>query len=315
MKVLPPQICPTLLLLLLSTYGIIAQYVSPPGYTNLTKSAFINSLVSQMTIPEMVMQLFLMFGDSVVGPDSDNSLYDQSLYPAPSDVGIGVIHDWYPLNTSYVNGLQQLNLEKSRLKIPFLHTGECLHGVGSFQQSMFPQSIGMAASWDTDLVHRVGAAIGTEARSIGIHACFSPVLDICQDQRWGRCQEDWGEDHILTSHMGVAYASGLSKDSSWNRPDAVVPVVKHFAAHGAPQGGLNTAPFMGHGNRQVLQQLLTPFKEVIERGGARGVMMAYSEFDDVPASVQPVFYEALEEWGFDGFVISDDTGALATLCF
>lgn len=147
-------------------------------------------------------------------------------------------------------------MEKSRLKIPFLHLAECLHGVGSFKQSMFPQALTMSSSWDTDLVNRVGRAIGTEARAIGIHACLSPVLDICQDSRWGRCQgmmvfstfpssvdspfaEDWGEDHILTSHMGVAYASGMSKNGALGESDAVAPVMKHFAAHGAPQSGVS----------------------------------------------------------------------------
>lgn len=123
--------------------------------------------------------------------------------------------------------------------------------------------------------------------------------------------EDWGEDFILTSHMGVAYASGLSKNKSWSRPDAVAPVMKHFAAHGSPQAGINAAPFMGHGDREVVQKLLTPFKAVFELGGARGVMMAYSEFDDVPSHVNPIFYDALSEWGYDGFVIADDTGGLS----
>ncbi|KAI3337565.1 glycoside hydrolase family 3 protein [Xylariaceae sp. AK1471] len=224
------------------------------------------------------------------------------------DSPIGVMHDWYPLNISHYNSVQELNLQKARLKVPFMHIGECLHGVGSFKQSMFPQSLGMSASFDTDLVHRVGRAIGTEARSIGIHACLSPVLDLGQDPRWGRMQEAWGEDKILTSHMGVAYSSGLSKNGSLSDPDAVVPVLKHFAAHGSPQQGHNAAPFMGHGNRQVLQDLLTPFKAAIQLGGARGVMMAYSEFDDIPAHVHPLFYKALDDWGFDGFVIGDDTG-------
>ena len=67
---------------------------------------------------------------------------------------------------------------------------------------------------------------------------------------------------------------------------------------------------MGHGDREVIQKLLTPFKAVFELGGARGVMMAYSEFDDVPSSVNPIFYDALDEWGYDGFVIADDTGRL-----
>ena len=155
--------------------------------SNSSKNAFIEDLISKMTVPDMLLQLYLMFGDDVIGPKSQNELYDHALRFAPGSP-IGVIHDWYTLNTSHFNELQRLNLEKSHLKIPFMHTGECLHGVGSFQQSMFPQALGMSASFDTELVHRVGAAIGTEARSIGIHACFSPVLDICQDPRWGRCQ-------------------------------------------------------------------------------------------------------------------------------
>lgn len=189
-----------------------------------------------------------------------------------------------------------------------MHFGECLHGVGSFKQSMFPQSLGLSASWDTGLVHRVGRAIGTEARSIGIHACFSPVLDLGLDPRWGRMQEAWGEDKILTSHMGVAYSSGLSKNSSWSDPDAVVPVMKHFAAHGSPQAGHNAGPFMGHGNRQVFQDLLAPFRAAVQLGGVRGVMMAYNEFDDIPAHVNPKLYDALNDMGFNGFVIADDTG-------
>lgn len=84
--------------------------------------------------------------------------------------------------------------------------------------------------------------------------------------------------------------------------------MKHFAAHGAPQSGLNAAPFMGHGNREVVSNLLVPFKAVFDLGGARGVMMAYSELDGIPSSVNPVLYDALADWGYDGFVIADDGG-------
>ncbi|KAI0976266.1 glycoside hydrolase family 3 protein [Xylaria arbuscula] len=273
----------------------------------INKTLFIEDIVSNMTIKDLVLQLHLMFGDDIVGADSHNELYDSTMHLSP-DSPIGVMHDWYPLNTSHYNSVQELNLKKARLKVPFMHIGECLHGVGSFKQSIFPQSLGLSASFDTDLVHRVGRAIGTEARSIGIHACLSPVLDLGQDLRWGRMQEAWGEDKTLTSYMGVAYSSGLSKNGSWSDPDAVVPVLKHFAAHGSPQGGRNAAPFMGHGNRQVLQDLLTPFKAAIQLGGARGVLMAYSEFDDVPSHIHPLFYKALDDWGFNGFVIADDTG-------
>lgn len=282
-------------------------YTRSPHGVSLAKDAFLNQLISNMTVEDLVLQLHLTFGDDIVGVNSNNELYDYTMRFTP-DSPIGIIHDWYPLNVSHYNSVQQLNLDKARLKVPLMHFGECLHGVGSFKQSMFPQALGLSASFDTDLVYRVGRAIATEARSIGIHACFSPVLDVGLDSRWGRLQEAWGEDKVLTSHMGVAYSSGLSKNASWSEPDAVVPVMKHFAAHGAPQAGRNAAPFMGHGNRQVFQDLLVPFKAAIDLGGVRGVMMAYNEFDDIPAHVNPKLYKALEDWGFDGFVIADDTG-------
>ena len=132
-----------------------------------------------------VLQLHLMSADNIVSIYSDNSDYDYAMRFAP-DSGIGAMHDFYVTNASQYNTMQRLNSEKSRLKIPFLQMGECLHGVGSFKQSMFPQSIGLAASFDTDLVYRVGRAIGSEARSIGIQACFSPVLDLGLEPRWGR---------------------------------------------------------------------------------------------------------------------------------
>ncbi|KAJ7584971.1 glycoside hydrolase family 3 protein [Mycena floridula] len=271
------------------------------------RDGFLNDLVAQMTVPELVMQLHMMFAENLLGPESNNTYYDFGTRFAPTG-GIGVVHDWYPTNKTQYNSLQSYHLSKSRLPVPFLQTGECLHAIGSFRQSTFPQAIGLSASWDEDLVWRVARAIGAEASSIGIHACFSPVLDLGKEPRWGRVQEAWGEDFVLTSSMGVAYASGLSKNGSWSDEDAVVPVMKHFAAHGSSSRGLNGAPSMLHGMRQVMQEMLIPFRDVVQRGGVKGVMMAYSELDEVPSHVHPALYEALAEWGFDGFVIGDDTG-------
>ncbi|KAJ4861462.1 fibronectin type III-like domain-containing protein [Trichoderma breve] len=270
------------------------------------KDQFIDSLISKMTVSDLVLQLHLMFGDDIVGKDSHNELYEQTMHLSPTSP-IGVIHDWYPMNKSFFNTVQKLQLDKSHIKIPMMLVEECLHGVGSFKQSLFPQNIAMAASFDTDIVYRVGRAIGTEARSIGIHGCFSPVLDLAHDPRWGRVQEGFGEDKVLTSHIGVAYSSGLSKNKSWSDPDAVYPIMKHFAAHGAAQAGHNTAPFTGLGTRQIMEDLLVPFKANYELGGARGAMMAYNEIDGIPAAVHPMLYQALEDWNFDGFTLADDT--------
>ncbi|KAK0216679.1 glycoside hydrolase superfamily [Armillaria nabsnona] len=218
-----------------------------------------------MTVPELVMQLHLMFADNVVGPRSEKELYaDFAMKSAPT-AGIGVIHDWYPTDRTYYNTLQKFNRDKSRLGVPFMQLGECIHGVGSFKQSMFPQAVGTGASFDREIVYKVGRAIGEEARAI----------------------EAWGEDFVLTSHMGimgVAFASGLSKNGSWGDPDAVAPVMKatnsllvlmqHFAAHGSPHGEINAASFMDHGLCQVMMEMLVPVKAAFELGGARGFIMA-----------------------------------------
>lgn len=104
------------------------------------------------------------------------------------------------MNSSYFNSLQRLTLQKSHVKIPMMLFEECLHGVGSFRQSIFPQNIGMAASLDIATVHEIGRAIGAEARSIGIHACFAPVLDLGQDPRWGRVQGESTESMNSKHH-------------------------------------------------------------------------------------------------------------------
>ncbi|CAK7212346.1 hypothetical protein SCUCBS95973_001432 [Sporothrix curviconia] len=280
--------------------GALGQGLQPPGQKPLLaqgdppswhrlngttdKAAFIDALVANMTIEDL----------------------DHAMRFSP-DAPVGNVHDLYALNASRHNSLQRRNLAAARLPVPFLQLGECLHGVGSFKQSLFPQPLGLASAFDPELVRHVGRAIGSEARSIGIHACLAPVLDLGRDARWGRTQEGWGEDKVLTTHMGVAFARGLSKDGALADADAVAPVMKHFAAHGAPAAGRNTAPFVGRGTREVLQELLMPFQAAVELGGVRGVMMAYNELDGVPAAVHPLLYAKLAEWGFDGVVLADDT--------
>lgn len=150
------------------------------------RDSFIDALLAQLSTEELARQLHLVFADNVVGQNSTNESYDAYA----GEYGLGLVHDWYPMNQSRYNELQALNLAKSKTPIPLMQTGECLHGVGSFQQSIFPSPLGLAATFDPDMMYKVGRAIGSEARSIGIHACFSPVLDLAKDPRWGRAQED-----------------------------------------------------------------------------------------------------------------------------
>ncbi|KAJ4177933.1 hypothetical protein NW755_013542 [Fusarium falciforme] len=189
------------------------------------KKTHLDQLIAQLTVEELASQLLVISGNWIVGEKSDYAPYDQILRLAP-DAGIGAMCDWYPTHHAHFNSLQALNLEKSRVKIPLMATGESLHAVFSNRQSVFPQSLSLSSSFDTDLVYRVGRALGTEARSIGIQVCFAPVLDVAKEPRYGRSQETYGEDFVLVSHMGVAYSSGLSKNGALSDSEAALPVVK-----------------------------------------------------------------------------------------
>ncbi len=242
------------------TTTLLAVVCCVKACSNLDKETFLDDLVDKMTIPELVMQLHLMFADNVVGPRSDNELYGviimftiYSLLLIPQQILLCNQHPQLVLVLS-TTGIPPIRLTITRFRssIATRVASESLlcswanasHGVGSFKQSMFPQAIGLGASFDREMVYKVGRAIGEEARAIGIHACLAPVLDLGKEPRWGRVQgtlcgqipciyrtdrrliEAWGEDFVLTSHMGVAFASGLSKNGSWGDPDAVVPVMK-----------------------------------------------------------------------------------------
>ncbi|KAF5004464.1 hypothetical protein FDECE_9044 [Fusarium decemcellulare] len=275
------------------------------------KNAYLDHLIAHLSVEELAFQLPLISGNWIIGENSDHGLYGNIVAP---DAGLGAVCDWYPTHPSHFNSLQALTLEKSPHKIPMMATGECLHAVCSNRQTVFPQALSLSSSFNLDLVHRVGRALGTEARALGIHACFAPVLDVAKEPRYGRSQETFGEDFVLVSHMGVAYSSGLSKNGALSDPSATVPVIKHFAGHGAPPGGLHSNAWAGRGRRELLTEILTPFKSAIEQAaGVRGVMMSYTAVDDLPAHIDPFLYKQLDEWGFDGFVISDWSGLQETV--
>ncbi|KAM0414654.1 hypothetical protein ACHAPT_013498 [Fusarium lateritium] len=250
------------------------------------KNTYLDYLITQLTVEELASQLPVISGNWIIGEKSDYG---------PYDVGIGTMCDWYPTHHAHFNSLQAMNLDKSRIKIPLMAAGESLHAIFSNRQPVFPQSLSLSSSFDTDLVYRVGRALGTEARSIGI-----------------QITETYGEDYVLVSHMGVAYSSGLSKNGTLSVSDAALPVVKHFGGHGAPTGGLHSNAWAGRGRRELLTETLTPLKAAIDQGGVKGVMMPYTAVDDIPGHIDPLLYKQLDKWGFDGFVISDWWGLRET---
>ena len=187
---------------------------------------------------------------------------------------------------------------------------EGLHGFDT--GTVFPAPIGLAATWNPEIARQTGAAIAAEARATGVDMILAPVLDLAREPRWGRVEEDFGEDPYLTGQLGLAYVRGAQGDSL-NSDHTVIAEPKHFAAHGSPDGGTNTSP-VHMGERELRSIMLKSFEPAFREGHAMSVMAAYHEIDGIPVTADPLLFKTIlrQEWGFNGFVLSD-LGAIERL--
>ena len=135
------------------------------------------------------------------------------------------------------NAIQRFFLEESRLGIPVIFHEECLHGQAAVDGTSFPQPIGLAATFDPALVEALYAMTAHEARARGTHQALTPVVDVARDPRWGRVEETFGEDPYLVSRLGVAAVRGFQGDNTYRDKTRVLATLKHFVAHGEPEGG------------------------------------------------------------------------------
>jgi beta-glucosidase len=209
-------------------------------------------------------------------------------------------------NAELTNAIQRFFLEHSRLGIPVIFHEECLHGHAARDATSFPQPIGLAATFNAELVESLYTMAALEARVRGTHQALTPVVDVARDPRWGRVEETFGEDPYLVSRMGIAAVRGFQGDASFRDRTRVIATLKHYAAHGAPESGLNCAPaeVSPHTLRDVI---LVPFQAAITEGGALSVMPSYNEVDGVPSHANRwLLTDVLRgEWGFAGFTVSD----------
>lgn len=206
-----------------------------------------------------------------------------------------------------------------RLGIPqYDWWNEALHGVGrAGRATMFPQAIGLAATWDADLMGRVATAISDEARAKNEAAkkqnnrtiytgltYWSPNINILRDPRWGRAQETYGEDPYLTAQMGVAFVKGLQGDDS--KYLKLVATPKHYAVHSGPEKG--RAAFDAEvGEKDLRETYLPAFEATVKDGKAVSIMGAYNRVNGSPCNANDLLLNKIlrDEWGFDGFVVSD----------
>jgi beta-glucosidase len=204
------------------------------------------------------------------------------------------------------NAIQKFFIEHSRLGIPIIFHEECLHGHAAREGTSFPQPIGLGATFNPALVEQLFTMTAHEARVRGTHQALTPVVDVARDARWGRVEETYGEDPYLNTQLGIAAVRGFQGDALFRDKKCVIATLKHFAAHGQPESGMNCAP-ANVSERVLRETFLHPFRDVLREAGAISVMASYNEIDGVPSHANKwLLRDVLRtEWGFKGFVVSD----------
>ena len=267
--------------------------------------ARLDDLISRMTLDELIMQTDQFGGGDVLEGERDNRTF--SLEKAKEKfhgLSAGVIG---PLSPADGNALQRWAREETRLGIPLLINSEGLHSASVTGSTIFPQQVGLAASFEPELAKKMGHAIAAESRASGIQEVWSPVMDLMRDPRFGRTEEAYGEDTFLASEFARAGVMGMQGDDL-TAPDAVASEPKHYAAYGSPVAGLNCSP-CAMSRHEVFTDSLPVFEAAVKDAGAMNVMCSYTCVGHVPVSMDhEMLTEVLrDQWGMRGFVRADMT--------
>jgi beta-glucosidase len=252
----------------------------------------INALIARMTLAEKLGQLQQLDGE-----------YQGNARPEHFEMARkGLLGSTLNVRgAKFTNELQRAAME-SRLKIPILFGFDVIHGY----RTIFPIPLGQAASWDPALVEKDASIAAAEARSVGLHWTFAPMVDITRDPRWGRIMESAGEDPFLGSAMAAANVRGF-QGNDYSRPDKIMACAKHFAAYGAGEAGrdYNTVDMS---ERTLRDTYLVPFKAAKD-AGVGSFMTAFDDLNGVPSTANPhILRDILRgEWKFDGLIVSDYT--------
>ena len=257
----------------------------------------VDELMKKMTLEEKVGQTVLFTSDwSVTGPSMrDNYLEDIKAGRC------GALLNAY--SADFTREIQRAAVENTRLGIPILFGFDVIHGF----RTIFPINLGMSCSWDIDAIEQSARIAAEEAAAAGLHWTYSPMCDISVEPRWGRISEGSGEDPYLGSLISAAMTRGYQGENLAD-DNTILACVKHFAAYGAPQAGrdYNTVDMS---ERWFREFYLPPYKAAID-AGALSVMASFNELDGVPAHASNHLMNEIlkDEWGFEGFVVSDYTG-------
>ena len=266
----------------------------------------VEDLLVRMTLDEKIAQLGCLWTATLIGPDGFDP--DYAAARMPHGIGqvtrIGGSTGLRPRETAeLMNGIQRVAIERTRLGIPIFVHEECVGGLLQRDATVFPQAIGLSATWDPALVEEIAAVIREQMLAVGARLGLAPVLDVARDPRWGRVEETYGEDAVLAGTIGAAYVRGLQGD---DLSRGVAATGKHFLAYAMSDGGRNWGP-VHFGPRELREVYAEPFAAAIRDAGLAAVMNSYASVDGLPcAGSRAILTDLLRgELGFEGAVVSD----------
>ena len=265
----------------------------------------IDDLLARMTLDEKLAQLGCVWSTQLVADDafSEPSAERLLAHGIGEITRIGASTGLRPRErAAFTNAIQRYLVEETRLGIPAIVHEESTAGLCARDATQFPQAIGLASTWDPDLVERIGAVIRAQMVATGARHTLAPVLDIARDPRWGRTEETYGESPYLASRLGVAYVRGVQGDLA----DGVAATGKHFLGYGLSEGGMNHAP-VHLGPRELREVYAEPFRAAISEAGLATVMNSYASVDGVACGGSKLILDDLlrGELGFTGAVVAD----------
>lgn len=273
----------------------------------------VQDLLSQMTLEEKSCQMATLYGSGRVLKDAlpqDNwktEVWKDGIGNIDEEHnGLGTFKSEYSFPyTKHVDAkhaIQRWFVEETRLGIPVDFTNEGIRGLCHDRATYFPAQCGQGATWNKELIARIGEVEAKEAVALGYTNIYSPILDIAQDPRWGRCVETYGEDPYLVGELGKQMITSLQKHN-------LVATPKHFAVYSIPvgrrDGKTRTDPHVAP--REMRTLYIEPFRMAFQEAGALGVMSSYNDYDGEPITGSYHFLTEIlrQEWGFKGYVVSD----------
>lgn len=259
----------------------------------------VDSLLSLMTLQEKIGQLNLPGASDFVTGQAQNT-------DIAKKIEQGMVGGLFNIKTAVkIKEVQRIAMEKSRMKIPLLFGMDVIHGY----ETVFPIPLGLSCTWDMKLIERSARIAATEASADGICWTFSPMVDIARDARWGRIAEGNGEDPYLGSMIAQAMVKGY-QGADYSSNSSIMACVKHYALYGAAEAGrdYNTTDMS---RVRMYNEYFPPYKAAVD-AGAGSIMASFNEIDGVPATANKwLLTDVLrDQWGFNGFVVSDYTGIM-----